>query len=1026
MIRSASLVHAWLLAAAVAGAVAGEPASPPGPIRFNRDIRPILSEHCFLCHGPDAGTRKQQLRLDLEEGAKAKVVVPGKPEASDLIERVTSADEDEVMPPPKTGKKLKLDQIGLLRRWIAEGAKYDSHWAYLPVTRSEPPPGGQSPTAARHPVDRFIGTRLKGEGLTPSPEADPRMLIRRVTFDLTGLPPQPSEVEAFVSDTAPEAYDRLVGRLLASPHYGERLAVWWLDLVRYADSVGYHGDQLVSVWPYRDYVIGAFNANLPFDQFTREQLAGDLLPRRTRAQQVASGYNRLGMMSAEGGVQDREYRAKYAADRVRNVSGTWLGMTLGCAECHDHKFDPITTKDFYRMEAFFADLKEKGFYDRGYQDGDWGPSLRLPTDHQQRQIEKLDSAIADAKKAIAAVTDESLASARERWERDVLANDAWGRLAWQAVKPGVVASANGTRLEIRDDKSVFASGPNPDQEVFVVSLPAAADRITALRLEVLKDEKLPGNELARSGQTFVLSEVEIQAATNGQAGAPVRVAQVTADFEAEGFPALALLDGKPETAWAQGSGPPSERHAVFYFAEAIQGGTNVTLTVRLRHESKFTRHTLGRFRLSLSSLEFPPGEKQGVPDDVLKAVKLAPEKRDANQRKLIARHYRKVAPELVEPRCRLARIEAERSLLSGRVPRTLVAESTAPRTTRVLPRGNWMDESGEIVAPGVPHILTPIAAGTNRPTRLDLANWMVSPDNPLTARVLVNRLWKLFFGVGLSRNTEDFGTRGDWPVHPELLDWLAADLVDHGWDLKRTIRLLVTSATYRQSSAGRPPLDQRDPDNRLYARQARVRLDAEFIRDNALAVSGLLVDQVGGPSVQPWQPPGYWSALNFPKREYEPDRGPATWRRGLYTHWQRTFLHPAMLAFDAPTREECTVNRPTSNTPLQALVLLNDPEFVEAARVFAQRILSQPGDFGERLRFAYAHALGRPPQDQEAKTLEALFLKQHAVFEKDPEAARALVAVGQAPRATGDPADLAAWTSVSRTLLNLHETVTRN
>jgi hypothetical protein len=678
------------------------------------------------------------------------------------------------------------------------------------------------------------------------------------------------------------------------------------------------------------------------------------------------------------------------------------------------------------METFFADLKEKGFYDLGFQNSDWGPSLRLPTQDQEKQVEKLDAAISAAKKTLGAVTDESLAAVRERWERDVLAYEAWGRLAWQAVKPAFAASAHGTQLEIRDDKSVFASGPNPDHEVFILSIPTAAERITALRLEVLKDEKLPGNELARSGQTFVLSEVEIQASTNGQAGASVKVAQVTADFEAEGFPALALIDGKPETAWAQGGGPQSDREAVFHFAEPLKGGINVTLTVRLRHESKFTRHTIGRFRLSLSSLEFPPVEKSGVPDDVLKAIKVAPEKRDANQCKLIARHYRKVAPELFEPRRQLAWLEAERSLLLGRIPSTLVAESTTPRTMRVLPRGNWMDDSGEVVPPGVPQFLKQIDTGTNRPTRLDLANWIVSPDNPLTARLVVNRLWKMFFGLGLSKNTEDFGARGEWPVHPELLDWLAADLMEYGWDLKRTVRLLVTSATYRQSSANSPVLDERDPDNRLCARQSRVRVDAEFIRDNALAVSGLLMGQVGGPSVQPWQPPGYWSALNFPKREYEPDRGEATWRRGLYTHWQRTFLHPALLAFDAPTREECTVNRPTSNTPLQALVLLNDPEFVEAARVFAEKILRQPGDFVERLRFAYAHALGRPPQDQETKTLEDLFQNQRAIFERDKEAAQALAAVGQAPRATGDAADLAAWTSVSRALLNLHETITRN
>jgi hypothetical protein len=992
-------------------------------ISFNRDIRPILAENCLLCHGPDAATRKAKLRLDTEEGAKAGAIVAGKPEEGEFIRRITTKDQDDAMPPRKTGKTLTSAQIELLRQWVLEGAKYESHWAFLPLNRPEPPAAG----SVSNSIDRFVLARLEREKLKPSPETDRRTLIRRLSFDLTGLPPSPADVAAFVGNSSPEACGQLADRLLASPHFGERMAVWWLDLVRYADSVGYHGDQLVSVWPYRDYVIAAFNRNLPFDQFTREQLSGDLLPAASIQQKVASGYNRLGMMSAEGGVQDKEYLAKYAAERVRNVSGTWLGVTMGCAECHDHKFDPIKTRDFYRLEAFFADLTEKGFYDAGFQASDWGPSIRLPSDDQKAQLEQIDARIAAAKKPIAAVTDESLTAARERWERDVLANEAWGKLAWENVKPSFVASANGTQLEIRDDKSVLASGPNPDHEVFIVNLPVTSSRITALRLEVLKDSSLPGNDLARSGQTFVLSEVEILAGTNRQSGLPVKVARVTADHAAEGFPARALIDGKPETGWAQGGGPPAERHAVFHFAEPIMGETNLTLTVRLRHESKYTRHTVGRFRLSVSSLEFPPAERNGVPDEVLKALKVAPEKRDTHQRQVIARHYRSVAPVLLELRRDLARLEAERSLLLGRVPSTLVTVATTPKPIRVLPRGNWMDDSGEVVQPGVPQFLRQIECGTNRPTRLDFANWIVARDNPLTARVLVNRLWQMYFGTGLSQTTEDFGARGEWPWHPELLDWLAADLADHGWDLKRTIRMMVTSSTYRQSSVTNPDLQERDPFNRLYARQSRVRLGAEFIRDNALAVSGLLNDQVGGPSVKPWQPPGLWSSLNFPRREYEPDRGEATWRRGLYTHWQRTFLHPALLAFDAPTREECTVNRPPSNTPSQALVLLNDPEFVEAARSLAARIARQPGGFDQRIGFAYAQALGRPPRTQEVEMLGNLFKEQRAFFDNNHDAAEELVTVGEAPRAADlKPADVAAWTSVSRALLNLHETITRN
>lgn len=1022
----AALVARGAILAVLAGARPVWGLTESAPPRFNRDIRPILADHCLSCHGPDAGKRKARLRLDVEDEAKAKVIVPGKPDASALLQRVFAPTEKGRMPPPNSGRSLTDTQKELLRQWIAAGAPWEPHWAYAPVSRPSPPEvaGGAWP---RNAIDPFILARLEREKLRPSDEADRRTLMRRLSFDLTGLPPAPAEVDAFLYNNRGDAWERQVDRLLASPHFGERLAVWWLDLARYADSVGYHGDQRLTAWPYRDYVIEAFNRNLPFDQFTREQLAGDLLPGSTRAQKIASGFNRLGMMSAEGGVQDREYLAKYAAERVRTLSGAWLGATIGCAECHDHKFDPYTTRDFYRLEACFADLKEQGFYHEGFGKGDWGPSLRLPSAAQQQQLDRLDAELAAVRKTAEAVSDAALAPAREQWELRTLAYEAWGKLAWQNPRPIAARSVHGAVLEIRDDQSVFVTGPNPDTEIYLAQIPATNDLITALRLEVLKDEKNPGNDLARSGDSFYLSEVAIELTRGTNASRPVKVDNVTADFAAEGFPALALIDGKPETAWAQGDGPPDDRYAVFHFAEPLHGGTNLSLEVRLRHETKFARQTIGRFRLGLTALEWPPSGKTGVPEAVMKALKTAPEQRDDNQRQAIARHYRTVAPELEGPRRYVAQLEAERSLLLVNIPTALVAQAGPPRTVRVLARGNWMDDSGEVMAPGMPRFLNAPDAGTNRATRLDLANWLVARDNPLTARVLANRLWKLFFGTGLSKTTDDFGARGEPPVHPELLDWLAADLMDHGWDLKRTVRLMVTSATYRQSSLSSPELEERDPYNRLCARQSRVRLDAEFIRDNALAASGLLVDTLGGPSVKPWQPPGYWSPLNFPRREYEPDRGEATYRRGLYTHWQRTFPHPALLVFDAPSREECTVARTVSNTPLQALVLLNDPEFVEAARVLAERILRQPADFERRLAFAFARVLGRAPRAEETDTLRKLFHEQRESYDQDPESALSLVSVGGAPTAGSlDVADLAAWTSVSRSLLNLHETITRN
>jgi hypothetical protein len=749
-------------------------------VEFNRDVRPILSNACYKCHGPDGRARRADLRLDTAEGFQ---------DAQAILDRITASDPSEKMPPPKSGKTLSRQQVATIKKWIEQGAKYEGHWAYQPIKRPKPS------ATAKHPVDAFLRAELKRHGLTPSAEADRVTLVRRLSFDLTGLPPKPADVQAFVADGSPDAYEKLVDRLLASPHFGERMAMVWLDLVRYADSVGYHGDQPVSVSPYRDWVIRAFNSNMPFDQFTVEQLAGDLLPNPTREQQIAAGYNRLGMMSAEGGVQPKEYLAKYAAERVRNLGGAWLGVTLGCCECHDHKFDPFRTKEFYQLEAFFADIKERGIYGGA----NFGPSMPVPTAEQQAELDRLDAKIAAARKAARA-------------------------------RPTVAARA---------------------------LLGVAA--LTPAHRELLKRER-----------------------------------------------------------------------AKAAFAKTI---TTTLITVR--------------------------------------------------------------------------------------VP---------PRTIRVLARGNWMDDSGEVVRPGFPVSLTrkPPRSKT-RLTRLDLAKWIVSPDNPLTARTLANRLWKLYFGAGLAPKLDDLGAQGEWPTHPELLDYLAGRLIDSGWDVKALIRLMVTSAAYRQTSVASRELAERDPFNKWLGRQARFRLDAELIRDNALAVSGLLVEKIGGPSVKPYQPAGYWAYLNFPMREWRNDTGDKLYRRGLYTHWQRQYLHPGLLAFDAPSREECTAERVRSNTPLQALVLLNDPEYVEAARVFAAHAVKAAKTDGDRLDWMYRQALSRPIKPAEREVLMALLKKHRAEYRADPDAAAALLKIGARPAANDiAPAELAAWTSVARAVLNLHAVITRN
>lgn len=1024
-------------------------ADPPArEIHFNRDIRPILSENCFACHGPDRNTRKAKLRLDVAEDAylehkSGRPLVPGRPDQSEVLKRITALDPEEAMPPAKAGKHLSQRQVELLREWVLQGAKYEGHWAFIPPVRSALPTVRTAAPGPVHPLDAFILSRLEPEGLTLSAEADRRTLLRRLSFDLTGLPPSPSALKDFAASRDPAAYEHWVERYLASPRHGERMAAHWLDLVRYADTVGYHGDCDYSVWPYRDYVIRSFNENLAYDQFTREQLAGDLLPGATPLQRVASGYQRLLRISTEGGVQDKEYLAKYAADRVRTTAAIWMGATFGCAECHDHKYDPYSTRDFYRFAAFFADVKEKGFYDKGYSENDWGPRMTWPTPRQQRELEDLDREIARARAALKNVPEASLQASRARWERRVQALDHAGLLGWTNLVPGRVESSGGAQFKIDTNGVVLVHGPLAADEDYTVTFKPLLDRVTGLRLEVLKDSSLPGNELARAGQTFVLAEVEIGVRRHpGARWQRVVVREASTAFAFEGFPIGATLDGRLDTGWAQGGGPARDHRVAFAFAQPVRCGTNATFRVRLRHSPNHPRQHIGKFRISLTSLERPAPDKLGLPEDVAKAVRMPAAQRTNDQNQVIAKYHRSVAPELARRQARLARLVAQREVLVGKIPTMLVTQATEPRTMRVLPRGNWMNDSGEIVLPGVPQFLQPLETKPGRATRLDLANWLTAPENPLTARVFVNRLWKMFFGTGLSKTLDDLGAQGEWPTHPELLDWLAcefmrptptpaetrAGLLPHAWDVRHLIRLIVTSRAYRQSSLAAPALVERDPFNRLLARQARFRLDAEAVRDNALAASGLLVERLGGPSAKPYQPEGFYAALNFPRREYAPDQGENLYRRSLYTHWQRTFLHPSLQAFDAAPREECTVNRVNSNTPLQALVLLNDPIYVEAARVLAANALHQAGrGFESRLDWLFVRALSREPRADERAALRELLGRQLRRYELDQAAARALTSVGDHPVAHDlRVAEWAAWTSVARAILNLHETITRN
>lgn len=1031
MIRLLACAHFLAGGAATAG---------EAPPRFNHDIRPILSENCYTCHGPDARSREAGLRLDQEESAKSvlesgrRAILPGEPGQSELVARVLSDDPDLRMPPPDAGKSLSKEQTETLRAWIEQGAAWEEHWSLAPIRRPTPPDAAD-PDFVRTPIDNFILEALASRGLEHSPEEDRAALARRLHFDLIGLPPKPEHLERFLADDDPNAYENLVESLLASPHFGERMAVFWLDLVRYADSVGYHGDQPYSVSPYRDYVIRSFNDNKPFHRFTIEQLAGDLLEEPTREQLIASGYNRLGMMSAEGGVQDKEYRSKYAAERVRNLGGVWLGMTLGCCECHDHKYDPFTTREFYSLEAFFADIEEKGFYDGGFHKNDWGPSILVPTEEQQARLDRLDAAIAE----VAARLDQSspaLESEQLAWEQSVA-----GTSNWTALKPLTAVAQSGAPLKVQEDLSIVAGGETPDRDVYSITARVPIRGVTALRIEALPDSSLPGGGPGRADNgNFVLTGLGVQyhRAPQGKPQ-PIALDNATATFEQPDdskktkFSALSaasvLEDGK-ETPWGWAVAPETGKahHAVFETILDVSSGPDAVLAVTLEQNFPAARHVLGRFRISVTDEPRPVrAAGAGVSKEIRDLLAVPPTQRTAEQRNRLAAHFRTIAPSLAPLREQKAQLERDREAVTKLITTTLVTRAVEPRTIRVLARGNWMDESGPIVEPAIPAVLPQPPAKEGRLDRRDLALWLVSPENPLTARTLVNRLWKLYFGSGISKKLDDLGSQGDWPSHPELLDWLAAELIESGWDLKHLIRRIVLSGTYRQTSVASRELMEKDPDNRWLARQGRFRMDAEFVRDNALAVSGLLAPAIGGPSVKPYQPRGYWAFLNFPVREWENGKGEDLYRRGLYTHWQRQYLHPALLAFDAPSREECTAERVRSNTPLQSLVLLNDPAFVEAARFLAQRALLEGGSNDpDRMEWMLKLALGRPPRPGECDVLAELLAKHRREYGEDAAAAAELLKVGDKPAAKDlEPAELAAWTSLARAVLNLHAFVTR-
>lgn len=1030
-------------------------------ISFNRDIRPILAENCFACHGPDESRRMTAFHFDTRDGAFAKsgVIVPGNAATSLLVQRITAADPARRMPPRASGYTLTTAQMDLLRRWIDEGAKWDSHWAFVPPVRPELPAVSHTQWV-RNPIDRFILARLEREGLEPSPAADKATLLRRLTYDLTGLPPTPADVDSFLADRSPDAYEKRVDALLRSPHHGERLAMPWLDTARYADTHGYHIDSHRDMWHWRDWVINAFNRNLPFDQFIVEQLAGDLLPNATREQKVATGFNRNHIINFEGGAIADEYQVEYVVDRVEATSTSFLGLTMGCARCHSHKFDPISHKEFYQFFAFFNSVPELGLDGK---DGNAKPILKLPSSDQQARLDALDAAIKAKESALA---DEVVVPLQSEWEKSLAAGmQPIGGDALEAhyELDGNLSDVSG---HYRNGRTVTGD-PTFDEGEGRVGHAASFDGDTQVSFAGVGDvergdafsiavwlrpnnsshtmailQKLDGPE-QRRGYEWQLDDLTLT-------GIQRWAARLTVTLASSRDSAIAVRtrdrvqfgEWQHITMTYDGSGKAA---GLALFKNGVRIETEI-LRDTLRGAIKIDAplgigdKALGEpFRGRLDDLRvykraLTPAEIEQLsihyPARVIVSGVSGKRSKQETDR---ARDYflTYAAPESLRAVHReLTGLRKQRDALEKDIPSAMVmAEMEKPRDSFVLARGDYRNQT-EKVQPGVPAVLPPLPKGAPL-NRMTLAKWLVSPEHPLTARVAVNRFWQMYFGYGITKTQEDFGVRGEPPVHPELLDWLATEFVRSGWDVRALQRLIVTSATYRQSSKVTPALVEKDPDNRLLARGPRGRLPAEMIRDTALAASGLLTPTVGGPSILPYQPAGLWEEMafgsGFSAQIYEQSHGKDLYRRGLYTFWKRTVPPASLATFDAPDREKCAARRTLTNTPLQALVLLNDPTYIEAARALAQRTLLEAGaDVNARLAYAFRLATARKPSGNERAVLRSLLTERLASFHNDRASALKLLEIGESRRdGRLDPSELAAWTTVASVILNLDETITK-
>jgi len=1018
----------FLLLAFLASAQAGK-------IVFNRDIRPILSDKCFQCHGFDEKERKAGLRLDIREQAlkpsKSGIaaIVPGKVKESEIIARILTDSADEVMPPPKMHKAVTPQEAALIQQWIAEGAEYRGHWAFEPVE-----PGAGSTEHGAKGIDSLLEQRLQKEGLSFSPEADPATQIRRVTLDLTGLPPTPEEVSSFVIRNS--SFDALVDRLLQSPHYGEHMAREWLDFARYADSHGFQTDSSRSMWPWRDWVIKAFNDNLPFDQFTIRQIGGDLLPNAKQDELIATGFNRNHRINGEGGIIAEEWRIENIIDRVETTSFTWLGLTMNCARCHDHKFDPITQRDFYSMFAFFNNVEESGTI-QGSSNRSGGnslPIMNVTTPEQEAQMTKMQADIGMAEKA-AVEARKKLPALLAVWEKDAGGKLALQKSAWAPLEPVQVVSKlkeQGATLTRQADGSYLASGPNPARDIYIFDAPMPKDGVSGLLLECFPDPSLPEGSLGRySNGNFVLSDFDVFVQKPGGKPEKLTLAKAEADYSQKGYEITQVLNKQRGKGWAiDGPTKKENRRAMFLLDRAVSHTDGAMLLLRLRHEA-IGGHNIGRFRLSSTALPAANVKLDGSAylTKIKAILAIAVEKRTPAQKKELDEYYlAKVDSPVKRAADGVAAKKKALAEFENNLPTTMVMrEAKATRDAFILQRGEY-DKPGVKVTMGVPSWLNPMPKDAPM-NRLGLAQWLVSKDNPLTARVWVNRQWERLFGTGLCKTTENLGSQAEYPLHPELLDWLAAEFMRSGWDMKHMLKLMVTSRAYRQSSKVTPAMLERDPENRLLARGTRFRLSGEVVRDQALAIGGLLVSKVGGPSVRPYMPEGVWDETSKygDLRGYQADTGDGLYRRSLYTIWKRTAAPPTMLLFDAPTREICTVKRSRTNTPLQALAMLNEVTFVEAARGLAEIMMRQGKTPQERIAHGFKRATARDIEPESLTVLMRGWTERRAWYETHPDdAAKAIAQGASKPDANLNPADLAAYTTTAGVLLNLDRVVTRD